>query len=117
MDELKLDETTFNMLKVIEDKHIASTSLYDKLEGYYTCTRFLLEELSSNLVENQISGVADNCDSYEHRIDTLVRRIDLLEHYSNQYFDKWFVVLDANSCYQILIIRHVMNVLFIFLIS
>ena len=81
-----MDETTLNLLKVIEDKDIAIKELSNQLTGYYTCTRVLLERINSNLVESQISGVDDNFGSYEIKIGKLVRRIDLLEFNLNQYF-------------------------------
>ena len=34
---------SFKLLKVIEDKDTAIKELTDKLEGYYTCTRFVCE--------------------------------------------------------------------------
>ena len=63
-------------------------ALSNKLEGYYTCTRFLLERINSNIVENNISGVASKFAPYEIRIGKLVRRIDLLESNINQLFNK-----------------------------
>ena len=43
-----------------------------------------LERINPNLVENQISGVDGNFDSYEINIDELIRRIDLLGSKVNQ---------------------------------
>ena len=57
----------------------------------------MLERINSNLVESQISGVGDNFDSYEIKIDKLVRRIDLLESNLNQDFNTW-IVLYVKSC-------------------
>ena len=97
MDELKRDDTTFKLLKVIEDKGMSIKWLSNRLEGYYTCTRVLLERINSNLVESQISGVQDKFDSYEQNIDKLVRRTDLFESNLNQHFNTWGVVV-VNSC-------------------
>ena len=55
-----MDETTLTLLKVIEDKDTAIKSLTNKLEGYYTCTKSLLEIMNYNLVESQVSGVDIN---------------------------------------------------------
>ena len=44
MDELKLDETALNLLKVIEERYTAIKELSNRLEGYFTCTRALLEK-------------------------------------------------------------------------
>ena len=64
MDELKLDETALKLLKVIGESDIAVKELSNRLEGYYTCTRVLLERINSNLVSGQVSGVDDNFGSY-----------------------------------------------------
>ena len=79
-----MDETTLTLLKVIEESYTAINELSNSLQGYYTCTRVLLERINSNLVESQISGVGDNVDSHEIKIDKLVRRIGLLESNLNQ---------------------------------
>ena len=76
------------MLKVIEDIHIAINELSNRLEGFYTCTRVLLERINYNLVSGQVSGVEDNSGSYDIQTDTLVIIIDLLESNLNQYFHK-----------------------------
>ena len=93
-----MDETTLELSKVIDEKGTAIKELSNRLEGYYTCTRVLLERINSHPVESQISGVDDNFDSYEKKFDKLVRRIDLRESNLNQYCNKCFVVLDAKSC-------------------
>ena len=87
MDELKLDETALKLLKVIEEKDTAIKELSNRLEGYYTVTRHLLEEMNSNLVENQISSVEDNFGSNEIKVDKLVGILDLLETNLNHYFN------------------------------
>ena len=48
----------------------------------------MLERNISNLIEHQVSSVDDSVDSYENKIDKLVRRIDLLESNLNQYLNK-----------------------------
>ena len=60
MDALKRDETTLKLFKVIEEKYTAINELSDRLEGYHTCTRVLLERINSNPVESQISSIDDN---------------------------------------------------------
>ena len=54
MDELKRDDTTLKLLKVIEETYTAIKELSNRVEGYYTCTRFLLEQIHSNIVESQM---------------------------------------------------------------
>ena len=53
--------------------------------------------MNYNLVSGQTSSVGDNFDSYEIKVDKLVRRIDLLANKWNHYCNKWFVFV-ANSC-------------------
>ena len=89
MDELKLDETAIKLLNIIEEKCTAIKELSTRAEGNYTCTRCLLERINSNLVSGQVSGVDNNVDSYEKKLNNLVRRIDLLEYNClNHYFHK-----------------------------
>ena len=73
-----MDETTLKLLNIIEDKDTSIKQLSKQLTGYYTCTRVLLEINNYNLVSGQTSSVGDNFDSYEIKVDKLVRRIDLL---------------------------------------
>ena len=74
-----MDETTLRLLKIIEEKYTSIKEFSNKLTGYYTCTRVLLEEINYNIIESQVSGVDGNVGSYEIKVDKLVRRIDLLE--------------------------------------
>ena len=60
-----MDEPTSKLLKVVEDRYAAIKTLSNKLKGYYTCTRFLLERTNPNLVESQRSSFHNNCDYYE----------------------------------------------------
>lgn len=78
----------FKLFKVIEEKCIASKESRNRLEGYYTVTRHLLERINHNRVENQISSVEDNFGSYAIKVDKLVLRIDLIETKLNQYVHK-----------------------------
>ena len=86
-DYMKPNETILNLLKLIEDKDVSIKQLSNKLEGYCTCTIFLLERINSNIVESQLSDVDSNFDSCEIEIDKLVRRVDLLEPNLSQYFN------------------------------
>ena len=88
---MKPDETTLNnnnKKRLIEDKDTSPKELSNKLEGYHTCTRCLLERINPNIAESQISDVDSNVDSYEINIGKLPRRTDLFESNSNPYFNK-----------------------------
>ena len=65
MDELKLNDNTLQLIHMIQDKDDSSKALRNNIEGYYTCTRFVLERIHSNIVEHQISEVGHNSDSYD----------------------------------------------------
>ena len=77
----------------------------------------MLEKITYNLVSGQTSGVEDNSGSYEIDIDKLFRRIDLLEHNLNQYFNKWFAFVARNGLILNVIKRPVMNVHVILVIN
>ena len=83
-----MDETSLELLKVIEEKGITIKELSSRPEGFYACTRVLLERINYKLVSGQVSSVEGNVGSYEIKVDTLVRRVDLLENDLNQYVDK-----------------------------
>ena len=86
MDELKLDETALEWLKVVEEKYTTIKELSNRLEGYYTCIRVLLERINYILASGQVSGVDDKFGYYEIKVDKLVRIIDLLESNLNHHF-------------------------------
>ena len=81
----------------MKKRRVVVKQLSNRLEGYHTCTRVLLERITSNLVENQISAVEDNFGSYEIKVGKVVRIIDLLESKLNQYFHKWICVSDVKT--------------------
>ena len=94
-EELKLDETSLKVIKITQDKDLAVEALARKPESFDTSIKFVLERIKSNMVENQISDVANNYESYELKADKLVRRIDLPEYNVNQFCNKRLVVLGA----------------------
>ena len=79
-DALKIYANTLKRLKVTQVQDLAVEALARKLEGYNTCTRFLLERINPNIVDNQISSVDSKFE--------LVRRIALLEPNLNQLVNK-----------------------------
>ena len=76
----------------------------------------MLERINSNLFERQISGVDDNVDSYEKKVDKLVRRIDLLENRLNHYVHK--LIVFAIKKYSILnVIQEHAKLVFVILVK
>ena len=84
--ELKVDPIITKLIKLIEKKDIAILELKSRIDGVGTRIQFLLEGMNSSIVESRIASVNNNFDSYELKIDKLVRRIDILENNLNQYF-------------------------------
>jgi DNA repair ATPase RecN len=85
-EELQIDPIITKLLKLVEEKDIAINELRGRLEGFSTKIQFLIERLNISVVENRISNVNNNFESYEIKIDKLCRRIDILEQNLNQYF-------------------------------
>ena len=84
--ELHVDPIITKLLKLVEEKDIAINQLKSRIDGVGTKLQYLLERLNSSVVESRISGVNNNFESYELKIDKLVRRLDILEQNLNQYF-------------------------------
>ena len=85
-------------------------ALSNKTEGYYVCTRLLLERKDPHIVENQISDADSNLGPYEIKTDKLARRTDLLESNLKQLLNKLRVVVGAKLSYKIRITRLVISV-------
>ena len=84
-EELNDDEVRSKLIKLIEEKDKSINELKGRIEGVGTCLRFLIERLNISVIESRVSGVNNNFDSYEIKLEKLVRRIDLLENKLNQY--------------------------------
>ena len=67
-------------MNIDEERDASVEALGNKVEGFDTSTKFVLERLTSNLVETRVSDASQSLDSYELKPDKLVRRFDLLEH-------------------------------------
>ena len=84
--ELHVDSIITKLLKLVEEKDIAINQLKSRIDGVGTKLQYLLERLNSSVVESRIASVNNNFESYEIKIDKLVRRLDILEQNLNQYF-------------------------------
>ena len=84
--ELHVDPIITKLLKLVEEKDIAINQLKSRIDGVGTKLQYLLERLNSSVVESRIASVNNNFESYEIKIDKLVRRLDILENNLNQYF-------------------------------
>jgi len=85
--EIHVEPIITKLLKLVEEKDKAILELKSRIDGVGTKLQFLLERLNISIVEGRISNANNNnFESYEIKIDKLVRRIDILEQNLNQYF-------------------------------
>ena len=84
--DLKVDPIMNKLIKINEEKDKAISELKGRIDGVGTKIQFLIERLNISVVEGRISAVNNNFESYEIKMDKLVRRIDILEQNLNQYF-------------------------------
>ncbi len=85
-EELKVDPIITKLLKLVEEKDDKINQLTSRVDGVGTKLQYLLERLNISVIESRISNVNNNFESYEIKIDKLVRRLDLLEQNLFQYF-------------------------------
>jgi len=86
-EEIHVEPIITKLLKLVEEKDKAILELKSRIDGVGTKLQFLLERLNISIVEGRISNANNNnFESYEIKIDKLVRRIDILEQNLNQYF-------------------------------
>ena len=84
--EIHVDPIITKLLKLVEEKDVAILELKSRIDGVGTKLQYLLERLNISVIEGRISSVNNNFESYEIKIDKLVRRLDILEQNLNQYF-------------------------------
>ena len=85
-EELQVDPIITKLIKINEEKDIAINQLKGRIDGVGTKLQYLLERLNSSVIESRTASVNNNFDSYESKIDKLVRRLDILKQNLNQYF-------------------------------
>ena len=85
-DELKVEPIITKLLKLVEEKDDKINELRGRIDGVGTKLQFLIERLNISVVESRISNANNNFESYEIKIDKLVRRLDILESNLFQYF-------------------------------
>ena len=73
-------------MKLVEEKDKSIHELTSRIDGVGTKLQFLMERLNISVIESRLGNVNNNFDSYEIKVDKLVRRINVLENDLNQYF-------------------------------
>ena len=82
----KIDPIIMEFKQLVEHKDKSILELRNRIDGVGTKLQFLLERLNNNIIESRLKLNNNNYDSYEIKIDKLVRRIDILEQNLNKYF-------------------------------
>ena len=82
----KIDPIIMELKSMVEHKDKSILELRNRIDGVGTKLQFLLERLNNNIIESRLKLNNNNYDSYEIKIDKLVRRIDILEQNLNKYF-------------------------------
>ena len=85
--EIHVEPIITKLLQLDEEKDDKINELKGRIEGVGTKLQFLIERLNISVVESRISNANNNnFESYEIKIDKLVRRLDILESNLLQYF-------------------------------
>ena len=85
-EELNQHETILKLMRLVGEKDKSIHELTSRVDGVGTKLQFLMERLNISVIESRLGTVNNTFDSYEIKVDKLVRRIDLLENKLNQYF-------------------------------
>ena len=67
-------------MKLIEEKDKSINELKGRIDGVGTCLRFLLERMNNNIVEGRIMTASNDFKSFEHKVDKICHRLDMLEN-------------------------------------
>ena len=78
-EELNKNEVVSKLMKLIEDKYKSINELKGRID-VGTCLRFLLERMNNNIVESRIMTASNDFKSFEHKVDNICYRLDMLEN-------------------------------------
>ena len=79
-EELNQIEVILKLMKLIEEKDKSINELKGRIDGVGTCLRFLLERMNNNIVEGRIMAASNDFKSFEHKVDKICIRLDMLEN-------------------------------------
>ena len=79
-EELNQIEVILKLMKLIEEKYTSINELKGRIDGVGTCLRFMLERMNNNIVENRIMTASNDFKSFEHKVDKICHRLDILEN-------------------------------------
>ena len=79
-EELNQNEVILKLMKLIEEKYKSINDLKGRIDGVGTCLRFLLERMNNNTVEGRIMAASTDFKYFEHEVDKICIRLDMLEN-------------------------------------
>ena len=79
-EELKQNEVISKLMKLIEEKDKSILELKSRVDGVGTVIKLLLERVNNNIVESRITTASNEFKSFEHKVDKICHRLDLLEN-------------------------------------
>ena len=79
-EELNQIEVILKLMKLIEEKDKSINELKGRIDGVGTCLRFLLERMNNNIVEGRIMAASSGFKSFEHKVDKICIRLDMLKN-------------------------------------
>ena len=79
-EELKFDDVILKLMKLIEEKDKSINEFKSRVDGVGTVKKFLLERMNNNIVESRIMTASDDFKSFEHKVDKICHRLDMLEN-------------------------------------
>ena len=66
------------LMKLVEEKYKSILELKSRVDGVGTCLRFLLERMNHNIVESRKMNASNDFKSFEHEVDKIANRLDML---------------------------------------
>ena len=79
-EELNQHEVILKLMKLIEEKDKSINGLKGRVDGVGTCLRFLIERMNNNIVEGRIMAASNDFKYFEHKVDKICIRLDMLEN-------------------------------------
>ena len=80
LEELNQTEVIFKLMKLIEEKDKSILELKSRVDGVGTVLKLLLERINHNIVEGRIMTASNDFKSFEHKVDKICTRLDMLEN-------------------------------------
>ena len=88
---LNQNEVISTLMKFIEAKYKSINEFKGRIGGVGTVIKFLLERMNNNIVESRIMTASDDFKSFEHKVDKICHRLDMLENKLLLIYNKWIV--------------------------